>query len=218
MGRVKVQKMPTIRRLPTYLYRLNEMRKEGTSIVATPELARYMDIGEIVVRKDLSITGVTGQPGVGYKIDELIAAIREFLGWNVETKAVLVGAGSLGSALIGYDGFEEYGLSIIAAFDRDPAKAGTVMRGRPVIDMVELEGFVRNHKISMGILCVPAAVAQDICDIMVKSGIRSIWNFANVALKVPADVIVQREVIAGGLALLSVKRLRHFAETDDEEE
>ena len=101
----KVQKLPTIRRLPTYLYKLNEMRKSGVEIVATPELARYMNLEAIVVRKDLAATGVTGQPGVGYKVVELIESIRSFLSWDNTSEAVLVGAGSLGSAILGYEGF-----------------------------------------------------------------------------------------------------------------
>lgn len=109
MANVKVPKLPTIRRLPTYLYKLSEMRKAGVEIVATPELARYMNLGEIVIRKDLALTGVSGQPGVGYKVRELIEAIKSYLNWDNVSEAILVGAGSLGSALMGYEGFEEYG-------------------------------------------------------------------------------------------------------------
>ena len=112
MSKNKILKSPTIRRLPTYLHKLIEMRKSGEDIVATPVLAKYMNIGEIVVRKDLAITGITGQPGVGYKIKDLIDAIKNFLNWNVPSEAVLVGAGSLGSAILGYEGFEENGLKI----------------------------------------------------------------------------------------------------------
>ena len=98
--------------MPANLYKLNEMRKSGVEIVATPELARYMNLEAIVVRKDLAATGVTGQPGVGYKVVELIESIRSFLSWDNTSEAVLVGAGSVGSAILGYEGFEEYGLRI----------------------------------------------------------------------------------------------------------
>ena len=214
MGQVKVPKLPTIRRLPTYLYKLSEMRKAGVEIVATPELARYMNLGEIVIRKDLALTGVTGQPGVGYKVRELIEAIKRYLNWNNVSEAVLVGAGALGSALMGYEGFEEYGLRIIAAFDADPMKIGTEVRGRSVFDIDRLEELTRRLQVRMGIICVPADQAQDIADRMVAGGIKAIWNFANVSLKVPDDVIVQREVIAGGLAVLSVKMSRKLVEED----
>ena len=217
MANVKVPKLPTIRRLPTYLYKLSEMRKAGVEIVATPELARYMNLGEIVIRKDLALTGVSGQPGVGYKVWELIEAIKSYLNWDNVSEAILVGAGSLGSALMGYEGFEEYGLRIIAAFDADPAKIGTEVRERSVFDIDRLEELTRRLQVRMGIICVPADQAQDVADRMVAGGIKAIWNFANVSLKVPDDVIVQREVIAGGLAVLSVKMSRKLVEEDSQE-
>lgn len=217
MANVKVPKLPTIRRLPTYLYKLSEMRKAGVEIVATPELARYMNLGEIIIRKDLALTGVSGQPGVGYKVRELVEAIKKYLNWNNVSEAVLVGAGSLGSALMGYEGFEEYGLRIIAAFDADPMKIGTEVRGRSVFDIDRLEELTRRLQVRMGIICVPADQAQDIADRMIAGGIKAIWNFANVSLKVPDDVIVQREVIAGGLAVLSVKMSRKLVEEDGQD-
>ncbi len=214
MANVKVPKLPTIRRLPTYLYRLSEMQKNGVEIVATPELARYMNLGEIVIRKDLALTGVTGQPGVGYKIGELIEAIKNYLNWNNVSEAILVGTGSLGSALMGYEGFEEYGLQIIAAFDADPAKIGTEVRGRSVFNITDLEEITRRLGAKMGIICVPAEYAQGVAERMVAAGIKAIWTFANVSLKVPEDVIVQREVIAGGLAVLSVKMRQKLVEEE----
>lgn len=217
MANVKVQKLPTIRRLPTYLYKLSEMRKAGISIVATPELARYMNLGEIVIRKDLAITGVTGQPGVGYKVKELIEAIKSYLNWDNASEAILVGAGSLGSALLGYEGFEEYGLKIIAAFDADPGKIGTEIHGRSVFGVDRLAELVRRLQVRIGIICVPAAFAQEVADAMVAGGIRAIWNFANVSLKVPDEVVVQREVIAGGLAVLSVKMNRRLADLEQQD-
>ncbi len=205
MANLKVQKMPTIRRLPTYLYKLSEMHKSGISIVATPELARYMNLAEIVIRKDLAVTGVSGQPGVGYKVPELIEAIKRFLKWDSPSEAVIVGAGSLGHALLGYEGFEEYGLRIVAAFDADPEKIGTTVHGREVFDVKNLTAKMLELKARIGIICVPAIYAQGVADLMVAAGVKGIWNFANVSLKVPDDVVVQREVIAGGLAVLYVK-------------
>ena len=203
MANIKVQKMPTIRRLPTYLYKLSEMHKAGVGIVATPELARYMNLAEIVIRKDLAITGVSGQPGVGYKVCELIDAIRRFLQWENPASAILVGAGSLGHALLGYDGFEDYGLKIIAAFDADPDKIGTLVHGREVFDIALLAEKVRELKVELGIICVPATYAQEVADAMVAAGIRGIWNFANVHLEVPPGILVQNENMAVSLAILS---------------
>ncbi|MBO5763510.1 MAG: redox-sensing transcriptional repressor Rex [Lentisphaeria bacterium] len=217
MAVMKLQKSPTIRRLPTYLYKLTEMHKAGVAIVATPELARYMNLAEIVIRKDLAITGVTGQPGVGYRVAELIDAITRFLKWDRPAEAVLAGAGSLGHALLGYEGFAGYGLRIVAAFDADPAKIGVQAHGREILDIALLPEWLKDHPVSMGIICVPADCAQSVADLMVQGGVRGIWNFANVSLKVPENVVVQREVIAGGLAVLSVK-LDRMGEKDAEKE
>jgi len=211
MGELKLQKMPSVRRLPTYLHKLMEMRKSGQDIVATPELARYMQCSEIAVRKDLAITGAVGQPGVGYRIKDVIEAIRSYLRWDVQCEAVLVGAGSLGAALMGYDGFEEYGLKILAAFDADPSKIGGTIHGRQVFDVRRLPELCRKLQVHLGIICVPAQYAQEVADLMVAGGIRAIWNFSSVQLTVPDEIVVQREVIAGGLAELSVK-LRAAAE------
>ena len=205
MGELKLQKMPSVRRLPTYLRKLMEMRKFGQDIVATPELARYMRCSEIAVRKDLAITGAVGQPGVGYRIKDVIEAIRSYLHWDVQCEAVLVGAGSLGAALMGYDGFEEYGLKILAAFDSDPAKIGGTLHGRQIFDVRRLPELCGKLQVRLGIICVPARYAQEVADLMVRGGIRAIWNFSNVQLTVPDEIVVQREVIAGGLAELSVK-------------
>ena len=213
MGELKLQKMPSVRRLPTYLHKLMEMRRSGQDIVATPELARYMQCSEIAVRKDLAITGAVGQPGVGYRIKDVIDAIRSYLHWDVQCEAVLVGAGSLGTALMGYDGFDEYGLNIIAAFDADPAKIGGTLHGRQIFDIRRLPELCAKLQVPLGIICVPARSAQEVADLMVKGGVKAIWSFANVQLTVPDEVAVQREVIAGGLAELSVK-LQHSGDGD----
>ena len=201
----KIQKLPSIRRMPTYLHKLREMRKAGLDTVSTTVLAKYMNLEPIVVRKDLEITGITGLPGVGYKIKDLIKAAREFLSWNKVSEAVLAGTGSLGSALLGYEGFEDYGLNIIAAFDIDPHKIGTRINGREIFDIDRLSELINRLQVLVGIICVPPQFAQEVADDMVVGGIRAIWNFTNVSLNVPDDVVVQREVIASGLAVLSVK-------------
>ena len=121
----------------------------------------------------------------------------------------------LGSALLGYEGFEECGLKIVTAFDASPARIGSTVHGRVVRDVATLADFIREHAIAIGIICVPAACAQEVADAMVAGGVKAIWNFANVSLKTPEEVIVQREVIAGGLAVLSVKMHRQAARGEE---
>ena len=205
MGRLKIQRTPTIRRMPTYLHKLYRMRLDGKTYVSCTELAQYMNIELIVARKDIAMTGLAGHRRYGYRIDDLINAIREYVGWDRGIHAALIGAGALGSALLGYQDFAAYGLSIDFVFDNNPAKIGTEVHGHEVFDIATLHDRMRALKPKIGIICVGNASAQSVADMLIAEGIRYIWNFANICLSVPEGVIVQREVIAGGLAVLAAK-------------
>lgn len=204
-SRHKVLNSPAIRRMPSYLHWLLRIQESGKKTVSTTELADYMRIGWIVVRKDIALTGISGRPRIGYDIGKLIVAIRAYLGWQTMHSATLVGAGALGSAILGYDEFVRYGLNIETVFDTDPAKIGTDVHGHTILSLASLPEVFRNNVPEIAVLCVPASSAQDVADLLVAQGVRCIWNFANVTLAVPENVIVQREVLAGGLAMLSVK-------------
>ena len=205
MGRLKIQNSPSIRRIPSYLHKLMLMKSEGITRTSTTVLADYMNLEPIVVRKDLALTGITGKPGVGYDTEELIKSIRHFLSWDTVCNACLVGAGALGTALIGQKEFEEYGMQITSVFDNNPDKIGATIREHEVFDVARMSEIIRLTRPDIGIICVPPDVAQNVVDEMVKDGIQAFWNFANVVLRVPPHVIVQREIIAGGFALLSAK-------------
>lgn len=203
--RMKIQNSPTIRRMPAYLHRLLEMQQEGRESVSSTELAEYMHIEPIVVRKDIALTGISGQRRVGYHVDELIRFIKNYLGWQNPVRAALIGAGALGTALLGYDDFAHYGLILDSVFDCDAKKIGTRIRGKEIFSMESMEERLKKSPVSLAIICVSSAAAQSVVDRLVNVGVRCIWNFANVSLRTPPGVIVQREVIAGGLAMLSVK-------------
>lgn len=205
MGRVKLQNTPAIRRMPSYLHKLMLMHAEGEVNTSTTKLADYMNLDRIIVRKDFELTGVAGQPGVGYRTDEVIVGIRKFLGWNIECEACLIGAGSLGSALLGHAEFNEYGMRVSTVFDADPVKIGRIIHGHEVFDVRLMPAMVKLIQPSVAIVCVSHDSAQKIVDDLISYGVKAFWNFANVSLKVPDDVIVQREVIAGGFAVLSAK-------------
>ena len=115
----------------------------------------------------------------------------------------MVGAGRLGTALASYEGFRKYGLNIIALFDSDPDKIGQTVCDKSVFPVSKLANLVRRLNIQLGIIAVPATCAQDICDLMVQAGIKAIWNFAPVNLKVPDSVWVENEDLAARLATLS---------------
>jgi redox-sensing transcriptional repressor len=197
-----------VRRLPAYLQLLRVLQGEGQEYVSGTVLASTHNLEPVIVRKDLAVTGIAGTPRLGFRVTELIAGIEAFLGWNNQTKAVLVGVGNLGTALLGYRGFENLGLRIAGAFDADPKKIGTWVQGRHIQSMGKLYSFAHRLGITLGVLSVPAPAAQEAADMMVRAGIVGIWNFTPVKLHVPEEVVVQKEDLAEGLAVLS-HRLRH---------
>ncbi len=202
---MKIQSTPTMRRMPTYLHRLFRLRLSGEEWVSCAELAAYMNIPHIVVRKDVAMTGLPGNKRYGFRVNDLIDAILRFVGWDKTTSATLIGAGSLGSALMGFADFQAYNFRIESVFDSSPDKIGREIHGFEIYDVAEIRRRLKLAPPKVGIICVPAVGAQLITDILVSLGIKYLWNFANVCLKVPDNVIVQREVIAGGLAVLSAK-------------
>jgi redox-sensing transcriptional repressor len=136
-------------------------------------------------------------------VAELIDAIEQFLGWKNTSDAFLVGAGSLGSALLGYEGFKEYRLNVLAGFDANPVKIGTHIHGKEIFAMDKLPDLIRRMHVLIGILTVPAAAAQQVADVLVGAGIRAIWNYTPVQLQVPDGVIVEDVKLAASLAVLS---------------
>jgi redox-sensing transcriptional repressor len=209
----KVAKLPTIRRLPSYLHLLMQLQAKGLEYVSGTFLGQELNYEAIQVRKDLASTGVVGKPGVGFYIPELIEGIEKFLNWNNATDAVLVGAGSLGTALLGYDGFKKYGLNIVAAFDANPEKAGQMIHGKQVFPLDKLSSLITRMRIHIGIITVPAPAAQKVADLLVECGIKGIWNFTPTKVQVPADVTVQNEDLSSGLAVLSVKMAKKLKHT-----
>ena len=202
MDRKDVSKA-VLKRLPAYLAYLKSIPDTASPNISATALAGALGMGEVQVRKDLAMVSSGGRPKVGYNRLALIDDIEQFLGYDNTTDAVLIGAGKLGQALLDYKGFEAYGLNILAAFDVDP-KAEKTESGKLILPMEELEAFCRKNKVLMGIITVPAAYAQSVCDELVKCGIKAIWNFANAHLEVPGNILVQYENMATSLAVLSM--------------
>jgi redox-sensing transcriptional repressor len=140
------------------------------------------------VRKDLAYFGHFGYPGIGYRCDELISAVRRILGTDRGWPVVMVGTGNLGQALLGYRGFGNQNFRIVAAVDVDPAKIGTSINGVPVHHLDDLPDVVKQHRIKLGMIAVPAAAAQTVADRLVAAGIEGIVNFAPVTINLPEDI------------------------------
>lgn len=197
--------LPTIRRYPLYLRKIREKLARGDEFVSSAVLADELKLDPVLTRKDLAMTGVAGKPRRGYPASTLAEALNRALGWNNTTDAVLVGVGSLGSALLGYRGFDEQNLSIAVAFDANPALAGSTVHNVTVRPMSDLPDLVKRMQLKLGILTVPASAAQECADLLVSAGVRGIWNFSPGHLNVPPYVEVQHTDLAQSLAVLSHK-------------
>jgi redox-sensing transcriptional repressor len=196
---------PTLKRLPLYHRFLKEWQAGGHETVSCTDIGMELGLDPTQVRKDLESAGAVGRPRVGYGVSNLTDDLEQFLGWKNVNDAFLVGAGSMGSALMGYRKFEQCGLKIVAAFDSDPAKLGALIHGKHVLALDKLPNLAERMHILIGIITVPATEAQPVAELLVAGGIRAIWNFAPVRLRVPEEVIVHNEDLYCSLAALSQK-------------
>ena len=191
----------TFGRLPLYLQYLKSLPKVKGATISATAIAKGLSLGDVQVRKDLAVVSGAGKPKIGYMQETLIADLERHLGYERLTSAVLVGAGKLGRALLDYEGFETFGVKIVAGFDRD--ESALQKDSKEILPTVELEAFCRSHGIKLGIITVGQASAQEVCDSLVASGVKAIWNFAPVTLKVPDGVLLKQENLALSLAYLN---------------
>lgn len=194
--------LPTLRRLPLYLRHLRTLAEQEQATVTALAIAESFDLDPTQVRKDLEPIGCPGIKKVGYPVRDLIAAIEEFLGWNNVNDAFLVGAGHLGTALLGYRGFVQSGIHLVAAFDNDTARIGATLHGRPVYPMAKLPELVTRMHVRLGVLAVNEDSALAAATAMRAAGLTAIWNFTPVRLAFD-DLIVEDVDLAASLAVLS---------------
>jgi redox-sensing transcriptional repressor len=203
--KVKRTPEPTLRRLPRYLHLLNQLKDSGIVEISSTKIAKELGLDPTQVRKDIEFTEIVGRPKTGFKIAELILAIEAFLNWDKLRDAFLVGTGSLGTAMLGYPRFKKYGLNFVAAFDNDELKIGKTIHNTPVMPLEKIVELAKRMKVKIGVLTVPAFAAQRATDLLIEGGIKAIWNFAPIQLKVPDDVIVENAQLTQSLAVLSRK-------------
>lgn len=204
-GKTKLNKPvpePTLRRLPVYLFFLEKVREEGILNISAPVIGKSLKCDPTQVVKDLAVTGVKGKPKVGYNTYELIHALETFLGFNRTNEAFLVGAGNLGSALMAYQEHQSLGIKIIAAFDTDDSKVGTLIGGIHVLEYNKLFHLSNRLNVRIGILTTPNVAAQDVAEDLVNCGIKAIWNFTSANLDLPKEIIVQNTSMSAYAAVL----------------
>lgn len=195
--------LPTLRRLPYYYNILCNYQNNGYTYVSSSLLAKHIGIDSTLVRKDIALTGYIGRPKVGFNTTDFKIHLEKFLKMDKLKEVVIIGAGNLGTALCKYDGFKIYGLNIVEAFDRDPTKIGNKIGDIPISHISKLSMQVKKRDIKIAIIATTGENAQDTANILVESGIISIWNFAPVFLNVPETVFVWNENLAASFIALS---------------
>lgn len=202
---MKAYKIPeaTVQRLSIYSRFLHQLMQEESETVSSGEIAEGVGVSSAQVRKDLAYFGEFGTRGVGYKIDELYGHIMKILGLDRQWNAIIIGAGKLGSALALYQGFADRGFNIKAVLDVDPKIIGTKLDGIEIESLNKLNQRVREQAINIGVITVPAAVAQEVTDELIMAGVKAILNFSPRILRVPSDIVLRNVDLSVNLEVLS---------------
>lgn len=194
---------PAVRRLSLYLRQLESFNRKGRRTVSSKQLGESLNLTDAQVRKDLAYFGQFGHPGIGYRVEDLIARIKRILGTDKTWNVLLVGVGNLGRALSAYKGFQSKGFRLVALFDASPTLAGKKIGGFPVQPMTELAATIQKHQIRLAMIAVPADSAQDVVNQLVTAGIRGILNFAPASVNVPPNVALNAVDLSVQLEQLS---------------
>lgn len=201
-----------IRRLPRYYRYLGELLENGVERISSNDLSKRMQVTASQIRQDLNNFGGFGQQGYGYNVKYLYTEIGKILGLEEEHGMIIIGAGNLGHALANHAGFEKRGFVLKGIFDVNPTLKGMTIRGVPIYMMDELEGFMKNSDIEIGILTIPKAKAIEVANQLVDYGIKAIWNFAHTDLNLPDNVIVENVHLSESLMRLSYNISRYNEE------
>ena len=201
-----------IARLPRYLRYLGDLKDGGVERICSQELSKMMNVTASQIRQDFNNFGGFGQQGYGYNVEYLYAEISKLLGLSQEHHLVIIGAGNLGQAIANYMNFERRGFIFKGIFDKNPKLHGKKIREMEVQPMENLESFIKEHDIVIAVMTFPKAGAVEVADLLVKNGIKAIWNFAHVDLELPGDVQVENVHLSDSLMKLSYKLAKNQAE------
>ena len=201
-----------IRRLPKYYRYLGELLENGVERISSNDLSKRMKVTASQIRQDLNNFGGFGQQGYGYNVKYLYTEIGKILGLEQNHNIIIIGAGNLGQALANYADFEKRGFILKGIFDVNPTLTGISIRGVPVRMMDELESFIKENDIEIGVLTIPKAKAVDVAKELVNNGVRAIWNFAHIDLNLPENVIVENVHLSESLMRLSYNISRYNEE------
>lgn len=195
--------MAVIKRLPKYYRYLRELDKNDVDRISSKELSEKIGFTASQIRQDLNCFGDFGQQGYGYNVKDLLYQISVILGLNKAYNTVIIGAGNIGQAIANYTTFDKMSFNLKGIFDLNVKLIGLKIRDIEIKDMDELEGFLQKEDIDIAIICVPKSRAQGVVDIVTNNGVKAIWNFAPIDLKVADDVIVENVHLSESLMTLS---------------
>lgn len=201
----------TVARLPLYLRVLIGLNERGTPTVSSESLAAAAGVNSAKLRKDLSHLGSYGTRGVGYDVEYLVYQISRELGLTQDWAVAIVGIGNLGRALADYGGFVSRGFTVEALFDNDSAKVGTEVANLTVQPVDQLEAVVQESKVAIGVIATPPQAAQEVCERLVRAGVRSILNFAPAVLQMPPGVQIRKVDLSMELQILAFHVQRNNA-------
>lgn len=204
-----------IKRLPRYYRYLGELMEDGVERISSNELSGRMKVTASQIRQDLNNFGGFGQQGYGYNVKFLYTEIGKILGLDTIHPMIIVGAGNLGQALANYSDFEKRGFKLAGIFDINPVLEGISVRGIEIRMISELPEFLKNNHIEIAILTLPKNKAGEMADILIRNGIKAIWNFAHIDLDTPGDVIVENVHLSESLMRLSYNLSQYQREQDE---
>ena len=193
---------PTIRRLPWYLSYVRMLDNLHVEYVSSTQISKELNVQSSQIAKDLSFLNIRGKTRIGYEVRDLVKELEDFLGFNRSHDAVVIGTGSLGTALMQDRGLEHYGLNIVAGFDVRSEVVGHDIGGLPVYDINHLAEWQQEHGVSIAILTVPVEHAQETADLAIASGMKALWNFTPYRIKAPDDVVIANTSIYAHLAII----------------
>lgn len=194
-----------IGRLPRYFRYLGELKDNGVERISSNDLSKLMKVTASQIRQDLNNFGGFGQQGYGYNVNYLYTEISKILGLDLEHRIVVIGAGNLGRALLNYESFKRRGFIFMGIFDENPDLVGKKVGDIEVRSMDDLKDYIQEHKIDVAVLTIPKRAAKSVSETLIEDGIKAIWNFANIDIDAPENVVVENVHLSDSLMKLSYR-------------
>jgi len=215
MDSKKKVSIAVIRRLPRYYRYLSDLLKMDITRISSKELSARMGITASQIRQDLNCFGGFGQQGYGYNVEYLYNEIGKILGVNKSFTTIIIGAGNMGQALANYGNFEKRGFKLVGIFDVNPKVSGKKIKNIEIMHIDKIEGFLKENKVDIAILTVPHEHTPEVADRVARLGIKGLWNFSPMDLKLPYDVVIENVHLSDSLMVLGYRLIEKFGNIEE---